>query len=552
MNIRDKIMDTLLKLVAMPSISGTEDENLATEKIVEIISEIPYFKENPDNLKKVEVEGDSLKRKFVSALYCSSKPSKNTVIITGHLDVVAVEDFGHLKDLAFNPIELMKRIDELPLNKEAMDDYKSGEWIFGRGTADMKYGLALGIEILREFSARDDFEGNILFLAVPGEESNSEGMLAAVPFLLNLKNKYDYKYKALFVTENSIPKEIGDNKKRIYLGTAGKVMPLFLFVGKETHVYESHTGLNPNLLFSELNRLLELNPDFCDKDRGNVTPPPTCLKQTDLKELYSVQTPLMAAAYYNMLTLNLSIEKLIDKLKAISFKAFENTLNIIEENVSRFNEVSNSDNEREKITPNILMFSDVYDEVLKAEGENFEKHIGEMIKQWKGEQKDLQTIAINIMKETYARYSYKAPCIIIGFAPPYYPNKHLNESIKEDRSLLDIIEDAVKYSKDKFHTEIELDHYYMGLCDLSYTGIEDAKGLQTIASNIIGINKCYHIPVKELEELNIPSVVFGGFGKDFHKFSERLYMPYSLDIVPKLYEKVLYKIFNKTSEKNLY
>lgn len=541
---KDKLLDTLLRLVEVPGVSGTEKENLTAERIVEIISEIPYFKQHRENLNLVEIKGDPLKRNFVSALFCSSKPSKSTIIITGHLDVVDVVDFGHLKELAFKPLELMERMEELPLNKEAFEDFKSGDWIFGRGTADMKYGLSLGIEILREFSKRDDFQGNILFLAVPGEESNSEGMLGAVPYLLDLKKKYDYDYKALFVTECSIPKEIGDNKKRIYLGTSGKVMPLFLCVGKETHVYESHTGLNPNLLVSELNRLLELNPDFCDKDRGNTTPPPICLKQMDLKELYSVQTPLLAAAYYNILTLNLSIEELINKLKDISFKAFENALKIIEENVMKYNLISNSNNEREKIEPRVLMFKDIYEEVLKIEGTDFENYIENKIEQWQQEKKDLQTIAVNIMRETYEKYPYKAPSIIIGFAPPYYPNKHLNYEVKEDKKLLNIIEETTLYSKENFDVNIELDHYYMGLCDLSYTGVEDAEGLETITSNIIGANKCYNIPVKELEELNIPSVVFGGFGKDFHKYTERLNISYSFNVVPRLYENILYKIFN--------
>ncbi|GAA0724553.1 M20 family metallopeptidase [Clostridium malenominatum] len=543
MNIKDKIMDTLLKLVEMQGIAGTEDENLTANRIHEIISEIDYFKENKDKLQILDVTGDPLKRHFVSALFCSSEPSNNTIVITGHLDVVDVEDFGHLRDLAFKPIELMERIKELSLNKEAMEDLESGDWIFGRGTADMKFGISLGIELLRELSIRDDFQGNILFLAVPGEESNSEGMIAAVPHLLKLKEEYNLEYKGLFVTECCIPKEIGDEKKRIYLGTSGKVMPLFLFVGKETHVYESHTGLNPNLLSSELNRLLELNPDFCDEDRGNVTPPPICLKSTDLKDLYSVQTPLMAASYYNILTLNLSVDKLMEKLEKIAYEAFNNAVNIVEKNVEKYNVVSKSNNVREKMEAKVLNFSEIYEEVLKEKGEKFEKFIEEKIEIWRQEKKDLQTIAINIMKETYLQYSNKGPCIIIGFAPPYYPNKHLNLSRKEDEILLKIIGDGIKFSREEFGTDIELDHYYMGLCDMSYTGVEDLDGLNSIVSNIIGINKCYHMPVMELSQLNIPSVVFGGLGKDFHKYSERVNISYSFSVVPNIYEKIIYDIF---------
>lgn len=544
MNIKDKIMNTLLELVSVPGIAGTKSEGLTAEKTLNILKDIPYFQHHHENLNLIKIKSDPLNRSFVSALFCSSKPSKKTIILTGHLDVVDIEDYGHLKELAFNPIELKKRIKELPLDKDAINDLESGDYIFGRGTADMKFGLALHVELLRELSSRDDFEDNILFLAVPGEESNSEGMLAAVPHLLELNKKYGYKYIGLFVSECCIPKEIGDETKRIYLGTAGKVMPLFLFVGKETHVYESFSGLNPNLLATELNRLLELNPDFCDINKGNITPPPTCLKQTDLKELYSVQTPLMAASYYNVLTLNLSIDELIEKLKNLCFQAFHNTLNIIEKSVNKFASISNRNSLREEFEAKVLTYEEVYKKVKETLGDKFDTYIQGKIEQWINENMDLQTIAINIMKETYLNYSDKSPAIIIGFAPPYYPDKHLIEDKADDMVLLKVIDNILEYAKDKFNTNIEKDHYYMALCDLSYTGITNKKGLNTIASNILGINKSYNLPVDELSQLDIPSIAFGGFGKDFHKFSERLNISYSFEVVPNLYEKAIYELFN--------
>lgn len=545
MNLQDKIMDTLLKLVEVPGIAGTEAEGLTAKKIFEITKQMPYFKSHQENLNLVKIQGDHLNRSFVSALFCSSQPSKDTIILTGHLDVVDVDEFGDLKELAFKPLELAKRITELGLTKEAIDDYESGQWLFGRGTADMKYGLALDLELLREFSARDDFSGNILFLAVPGEESNSEGMIAAVPHLLEIKQQLELNYIGMFVSECCIPYETGDVKKRIYLGTAGKVMPLFFFVGKETHVYESYTGLNPNLMASEVNRLLDLNPAFCDNHRGNMTPPPICLKQTDLKELYSVQTPLYAAAYYNILTLNLDIDNLELKLKYLTVEAFENAIALVEEKVKKYASVSNTHVEREEIKPLVLTYDELYKKVKELKGTDFDHRLEEKIEQWKIEGMDVQTIAINVMKETYANYPEKAPMIVIGFAPPYYPDKHLQENNEEDMKLLKTMESVKEYAKNNFQTEIQLDHYYMGLCDLSYSGVEKRDSLKKIASNIIGINKSYTLPIDELEQLNIPSVVFGGLGKDFHKSSERLNIPYSLQVVPKLYEHLIYELFSK-------
>ncbi len=220
------------------------------------------------------------------------------------------------------------------LDQDSKKDLDSNEWIFGRGTADMKYGLALYIELIRELSKDRDFKGNILFLAVPGEESNSEGMLGAIPYLSKLKEE-GYNFKSLFLSECCIPKYEGDDAKRIYIGSVGKIMPTFFCVGKATHVGNPFGGLNPNLLVSEINKLMEYNVELSDKYEKDITPPPVCLKQSDLKELYSVQNPVYAYSYYNLLTIQKTPEEIMKTLKSIAKEAFYNTLEIIKENYKK-------------------------------------------------------------------------------------------------------------------------------------------------------------------------------------------------------------------------
>lgn len=76
MNIKDKIMDTLLQLVAVPGIAGKKEESVTAEKIINILEDIPYFSQYPENLNLIKISEDPLNRSFVSALFCSSKPSK--------------------------------------------------------------------------------------------------------------------------------------------------------------------------------------------------------------------------------------------------------------------------------------------------------------------------------------------------------------------------------------------------------------------------------------------------------------------------------------------
>lgn len=534
-----RIMETMLELVSVPSISGTESENLAACKIYDMLKAIPYFTENADKINLIKVKNDVLKRKFVSALFLNKKKTNKTVILTGHFDVVGIEEFGHLKDIAFDPLKYSERIKELNLDDDTASDIQSGDWIFGRGTSDMKYGIALDIELMRKLSQDDGFDGNILFLAVPGEESNSEGMLAAVPHLLNLKNRYSLEYSGLLLSECCLPKYKGDNSKKIYLGTCGKIMPLFFFAGKETHVCEAFSGLNPNLMASELNRLLELNVNFCDVSGKNIGMPPSCLKQMDLKELYSVQTPVYAASYYNLITLNSDSNELVEKLKSLCMKAFKNAIRIRRENIDRFLDLSDGDTLTGDIEPLVMTFEELYNETKKQSGNELDEYLQDKIEEWKNQKSDNQTISIKIIKEVYEKYTDNKPMIIIGFAPPYYPHKSTYSNNTANKFFIEAVNKTLNYAKEKFNQELIKEDYFMGICDLSYTGDVNAKELDAVSNNMPALNKCYSFPVKELTELNIPGAVFGGFGKDFHKYTERLNLPYSMDIVPELYEYLI-------------
>jgi arginine utilization protein RocB len=540
---RERFMRTLRELVSAKSISGTVDENLAVDKIVELISEIPYFQQNPENLSVIPVEEDRFNRGFVSALIKSNTGKKDTIIITGHLDVVGIEDFGHLKEIAFDIDRITSRIMELNPDDAAVKDLESGEWIFGRGVADMKYGIALCIEVLRWFSQKSEIPGNILFLAVPGEESNSEGMLAAVPYLEKMQDE-GYKFKGCFVTESTVPRWSGDSTKRIYTGTIGKVMPMFFCRGKESHVCEPLSSVNPNLVISEITRMIENNPDFCTQYKGECNPPPVCLKQMDLKELYNVQTPLYAVGYYNLLTLKLKASELVEKLKVVAAKGFSNSLQLLAKNAHEYAKLTGKDPIINEYPANVITFDELWEAVL-ANHKDLENDINKKIDLLQNKNLDNQQIAIQITKELLEMYEDKNPIVVVGFAPPFYPTRVIEGNTEDERLLLDAINATIEYGNNDCKETIEKCYFYDAICDLSYTGLGEDEGAETIALNMPSLRKNYFLPMASLGKLNIPGAVFGGLGKDFHKNTERLHVPYSVDVVPKLYEFMIDKIFGR-------
>ncbi|MGE5678968.1 MAG: M20/M25/M40 family metallo-hydrolase [Pseudomonadota bacterium] len=528
---KNRLKETLLKLLSVPGISGTEGEASIAEKIYSLLGEIPYFQLNKDNLKLRPIAGDPYGRSFVSAMYSSDGEPGRTVVISGHMDVVDIEEYGHLREYAFDPTELAKRITELSLDEDAEKDLKSGEWLFGRGVADMRYGIALAIELLREFSRTGSIKGNILFLAVPGEESNSEGMLAAAEYLAELQENQGYEFTALLMPECYLQKNMNDLKRYIHVGACGKIMPMFYFTGKETHVCEPFNGFDPTMIAAEVNRLLSMNTDVCESSRGAITPPPICLKQMDMKTLYSVQTPLAAASYYNLVTLGMPIAELTEKLMAICNEAFINVIKRIDEKYLQYGSRFGTELDRLQVSPCVIMYSELAERVGRLWGDKFEKHMGSRLAEWEKAGLDNQTKAINIVKETYEWYPEKAPMIILSYIPPYYPDFY-PENTKE---LLRMVETVSRYAKETFGEELLLENYYMGVSDLSYTGMNDSGSMEEVCNNMPGYGSIYSLPVNSLKELHIPGIVLGAYGKDMHKYTERLNIPFAFDVLPDLY-----------------
>ena len=219
---KENMYNNMLRMVEVPGVSGTESEKMTAYKIEELLREIPYFRDHPENVKLIPLVDDPFERSIVTGFMELNPGYPDTVILTGHYDVVDVEEFGHLQDIAYNVEEITKRINEMPLDEDSQKDFESGEWIFGRGTADMKYGHALCMELMKHYSEEKSIKGNLLYVAVCGEETNSEGMLRAVPFFNQLAEEKGLKYRALLLTEcYMMEDQAGDNNRYIHYGASG-------------------------------------------------------------------------------------------------------------------------------------------------------------------------------------------------------------------------------------------------------------------------------------------------------------------------------------------
>lgn len=551
----NNIYENLRAICAMPGISGSASENLTAEKIYSMLSEMKYFKQHPENLFKVMVKDDPYGRYSVAGLVELEPGSADTIILTGHYDVVGTEEYGKLRDVAFDIDAITERVAELALDEFSRKDYESGEWIFGRGTADMKYGLSLCMELIRHYSEDEDapeLKGNLLFLAVAGEETNSEGMLASIPFLNKLTEEKGLKYTAYLLTEPFVTEDQEeDPNKYIHFGSCGKVMPMFLSVGDPSHAGEAFLGFDPGLITAGIHTRLQMQPELCDVRYGEVTPPPVCLKMKDLKETYSVTTPLYSLAYYSKNTMDLDPESLIETLRGIAAEAMDEAIALLEEKVHRYEEMYGEKPGRKQYRTEVMTYSELIGELkdnyekLKGQGIEAEEPVSALesySKKLVSEGMEIQEAASMTVRRAIEMLPEKRAMVVVGFIPPFYPNTHIDEAVDVDSLLVKASEDTMNFASEEYGMSLKRKEWFAGLSDLCYTGLSSDREFGELFENLVGFGNIYHFPEKELKALHIPGIIMGAWGKDLHKHTERIHRDYNLRVLPKLYCHLIEKL----------
>ncbi|MEI3605974.1 M20/M25/M40 family metallo-hydrolase [Pseudogracilibacillus sp. SE30717A] len=526
-----QLEDLICELVSWQSRTGTQGEIDFAYRIKNKLLEIDYFKKHRSY---IHLHDAWKERNAVTALYHSGVTNK-TVVLISHFDTVHTEEFGALGDLAFQPRalteELKNRKNELP--EDAQRDLESGDYLFGRGTMDMKMGLALHLHLL-ETASTEAWPINLMLLTVPDEEVNSAGMRAAVDGLIGLSEKYDLEYELFLNSEPSFSQKPLDENYYIYSGTIGKIMPSALFYGRETHAGEPLTGITGHYMAAYLTKAMEFNNDFVEEVYGERTPLPICLKYNDLKTDYSTQTSHHTAALYNVFLMNRNAEEIMGTFKHTAIKAMREC----EEN---YEEICR----RENVSPigkiNVLE----YTELLAHAEEKLGSEAIEAIKNKviADETLDEREKSIQMSDQLMLNCQELAPATILFYAPPYYPAINSSEDV--------LVKELIKLTQhtllNEFRVEAKQVHYFNGISDLSYVNYDKHdSGWKAYVDNTPVWGEVYNIPFEGMQKLQAPVLNIGPFGKDAHKLTERLYKKSAFIYTPYVLKKVIETLYMKS------
>ncbi|PLS18101.1 hypothetical protein CVD28_10540 [Bacillus sp. M6-12] len=526
MQTADQMLDILNDLVSIGSITLSEAEKHIPFRVEHYLKQITYFKENQSYISHhPTMDG----RSFLSALYKHNEAEK-TVIMLSHFDVVDVEEYGDLKHLAFQPIELTKaffeRLDELP--DDARKDLESGDWLFGRGTMDMKCGLVQHMSLL-EKASEEKWKINLLLLTVPDEEVNSTGMREALQKLLDIASEHQLTYTLCLNSEPMFTQTPGDENHYFYTGSIGKIMPGALCFGKESHVGEPLSGMNAAWMTSVFSQEMEWNEKLCETVNGQTTPPPTVLLQRDLKKEYSAQLPSVSVSLYNLLLMNRNPADVMRALREAASRAANKMNDFIQEKYRTYR-ISQD----KPVDIRILSYEELKEYACKkATAEKVEALEYSAAMNTPGDNREQCIKAVEQMANLCQELS---PMIVLFFAPPYYPavNTGDNKVIKKLSSGL------IEYTKKQYGYELLPVDYFNGISDLSYAALQaPLSDMNRYNTNLPGGQELYSIPFPAMAELTAPVLNVGPIGRDAHKKTERLYLPFAFEQLPRILEHLL-------------
>ncbi len=528
----DRVLALTKELVQQPSISGTTQENQMADLICTILLRNPYFKAYPLSIKRIPLKNDPLNRCAIVAMLEKKPSTKQATILLSHYDVVGVDDFGLYKEEAFHPEALQKQLKEEQegyLDEAARVDLHSNDYLFGRGSMDMKAGLAMQLSIMEDIARDEESTENICLVAVPDEEKLSLGMFAAVEELAKLQES-GWQFSACICSEPNFSAYPNDFKKYIYTGSTGKLLPFIYCLGRETHVGQPLEGINASVMAAQLAVEMEWSDAFSDQLNGESSPSPTCLRIRDLKETYDVQTPNESYLFYNVLTLHSSPELVMEKVK----RACEQASEAIYKRLVKHRLAFGTDALAQAVPqPKVYTIAELYQRGIEKFGTGFKQSYETILHDSIRDNETFTEQTLSIARHLSTYFLDQAPFYLLLLQPPYYPHVKLNE--KEDQLLLTLTNDLQKIGTESFQESIVLKTFFPGLSDVSYLRSHGETQVETTLDTFMPLyQQNYHIPMAAIQQLNIPTINVGPFGKDAHKRTERLQLSYSTKVAPVL------------------
>ncbi len=216
------------------------------------------------------IKSKGIGQKSALNLYAKYGNSKRHINFLGHTDVVA-----NLNNWKIPPFKGV---------------VKKG-YLNGRGSQDMKGGIACFISAISKFIKNKKFKGSISIIIAADEETTGFGTPAIIKYLKKRRDKIDFS----IVAEPSSNKSVGDE---IRIGRRGSMNGIITVYGKSGHSAFAGSYINPCTALAKIIAKLKST----SLDNGTKFMPPSNLEFTKMNvdNLSENVVPQSASAKFNV------------------------------------------------------------------------------------------------------------------------------------------------------------------------------------------------------------------------------------------------------------
>lgn len=538
------VEELALRLVGWSSETGTPGEATFSDHLVSVLKEIPYFQQNPDNIRTIASHGDPLTHNVVALV---RGKGKHTLALAGHFDTVATDNYHELKSLACESTKLkdaliadLSRRSRSAQEERALEDLLSGDFLPGRGMLDMKSGLAVGIACVEKFAEDEDRSGNLLLVFTPDEERESRGMRSMRNALPAIARDFDIEIAAAINLDVTSDQGDGQEGRAVYAGTIGKLLPFALVIGLSSHASYPYEGVSAQAMAAGILARFEGNAALADRDENDISPPPICLEAKDLRDGYEVTTPERFWIALNWLYHAMTAEELFERFKSEVLAGATQAVERFAAQSEAFGKLIGKRAGAIPAAPKLITFEQLRLMAAEVAGDKFEALYGEQEKRLSHIDNPL-SVSRQLTEWLVGVAHLSGPAVVVGFAGLHYPASHLDEKQVNDRAFKQAIDVTMQQFANFADQVLVWKPYFQGISDMSFLG------QATLGQDLVSINT----PVARLvdhpasDALRFPVVNIGPWGREFHQKLERVHAPYAFGVLPQVVSMIAEEFLSK-------
>ena len=220
-------------------------------------------------------------------------------------------------------------------------------------------------------------------------------------------------------------------------------------------------------------------------------------------------------------------------------EAFDNAIESLNNNYKKFCEIAGRDYKRLPWESYVITYDELYAKVKEEMGSELDEKIKAYEEELLADESiDEREHSLKMVEFVHNLWSYRDPVIVVYFTPPYYPHIYVEGKTEDEKRLLKAVKDAVDTTETNYNLVYK--KFFPAIADISYAAApKDPKIISALKNNMPGFGSKYDLPLEAMQDLDLPVLDIGSFGKDAHQFTERVHIDYSTRVAPVLLYKTI-------------